>query len=216
MILNPPPDHPVLQGADGIAFVFRSGPNAPKNASSGQPDILFYGGSPPAEGLFSIHFDTYQNVPVWNEPGSDFVAVYRDQNNVFDSRLCSRVQSTPPAVPFKGAPFNIRISTLGPGLLTPGSTNNVPDPSKQSRLRVSFWNQGDSEPTIPLMECGIDLGDIFKQSSLGTDGRQVWVGVTSLTGESANRHLITTASIKCAFAQFVMATNCCFVDQWFD
>jgi hypothetical protein len=267
--------------------------------------MLFYGGASPPGGSWTVHFDTYRNEPVWNEPGDDFVAVYRlvgmepslrgearellgrakqksllgrvkatdsslferserffwvelprgsslvashpmridwllffgrsptpisspnlasdlnlnlanaclyrssltlaslvfsDQNNVFDNRLCSRIQPTPAPVPFKNSPFQFRISILGPGLLGNGNTNNVQNPSVQSRLRVSFWNAGEEEPRIPLLECGVDLGEIFKQSSQGVEGRDVWVGVTSLTGESANRHLVSEASISCGFA----------------
>ncbi|KAI9006516.1 hypothetical protein DFJ74DRAFT_393479 [Hyaloraphidium curvatum] len=187
--------------------------------------MMFYGGTIPPEGSFTIHFDTYQNVPVWNEPSADFVAVYRfvrppgrrcgpltaitcrDQDNVYDNRLCSRVQNPSAPIPFKDTPLNIRISLLGPGLLTPGSTNNVPDPSRQSRLRVNYWSEGESEPAIPLLECGIDTGSIFKTSTLGEQNRRVWVGAASLTGESANRHLIESASARYCDVQNAAPTS---------
>jgi hypothetical protein len=39
--------------------------------------MLFYGGASPPGGSWTVHFDTYRNGPIWNEPSDDFVAVYR-------------------------------------------------------------------------------------------------------------------------------------------
>jgi hypothetical protein len=123
-----------------------------------------------------------------------------DQNVVFDNRLCSRDQPTAVAVAFKGSPgFQLRIIIVGPGLRTLGSTANVADPSRQAMLRVSVWVSGQKEPSVPLLECGVSLGEIFKMAAMGIEGRQVWVGVTSTTGGSVNRHLVREASVRCEF-----------------
>jgi hypothetical protein len=171
---------PPQGGADGIAWIVRGTP--PVNGTDGKPDLSFYGGKAPS---LTVHFDSYPNVPVWNEPNANFVAVYRDQNLVFSENLCSSVLPAG-TVWNDGTPWNVWMNQFN------------------KTFTVSYSKQTNPPATPQLICNNVNVSDILKGSPAS------YTGFIGLTGEAYNRQLVSSySSTTCVYPGSVLnGTDC--------
>lgn len=170
-----------LPGADGVVFVVQ---NSGLTALGKSGEGIGYEGMPKS---LAIEFDTYLN-PAYSDPNGNHIAVQSG--------------GIGPCRPEHIAPYNLGITTDVVTMISDGRIYHGRIDYHGNRLSIYLDTTGRFErPTLVLDS--IDIADLIGLDSGGT----AWIGFTSATGRSVERHELLSWNIDGCAALVTSVNN---------
>jgi len=156
-------------GADGIAFVIQNaGPTVVGRSGEG----IGYAGIPKA---LAVEFDTYSN-PAYSDPNGNHVAVQSGGQGPCRSEHV--------------APYNLGITTDIVTMIPDGRIYHGRIDYQGNRLSIYLDTTGRFERPVLVVD-NLDISNLLGLDSRGAS----WIGFTSATGKSVERHELLTWTI---------------------